>query len=134
MFRKRLTFVVLALGTLASTLVLAEPAEAGRRGWGRGYRRHRYHGGSHYRYRRSHYRHSYGRSYYRHSYGRRYYRPRTFLALDFGFGYGPSYYDDYGYGYASYRRSYSRYRCGCGRRFASAYWLDYHYDHAHCDY
>lgn len=24
-----------------------------------------------------------------------------------------------------------RYRCGCGQRFASAYWLDYHRDHVH---
>lgn len=100
----------------------AEPAEAHR---GRGYgRRSYYRGGSCYRPRRS-----YHRSY---SYGRRYYRPRTRVVryVDrHDYGYAPS------YRYASYGRSYGRrYRCGCGSGFASAYWLDYHRDHADCDY
>lgn len=25
-----------------------------------------------------------------------------------------------------------RYRCGCGERFASRYWLEYHIDHSPC--
>ena len=36
----------------------------------------------------------------------------------------------------SYRPVYysSRYRCGCGDRFRSAYWLDYHRDYGRCHY
>ena len=119
MFRKRLAFAVLTLTTLAAAIITGSPALAHDGGYGGGYSRGGYGGGYHrgddcYRPRRSY---------------RTYSSPRY---------YSRSRYDDYGHDYRpryrSYRTSSSslRYRCGCGDRFGSAYWLDYHRDHGGC--
>lgn len=121
MIRKRLAFAVLTLSAVAGGLFTAGPAQAHDRDYyDDGYRSYR---------RSSYYRSS---SYYdgdrcyrpRRSRVVRYYRPRTRVVR-----YADSYYAP------SYRTvSSRRYSCGCGSRFASAYWLDYHRDHTSCGY
>lgn len=113
MIRKRIAFGVLTLAAVAATLFSAKPAEA----------RYRRYGGSSFSISISSGR-SYGGGYYggyRDYCGPRYrrvYRPvRRVRYVDYGYDYAPRY---------------RRYRCGCGRSFASAYWLDYHHDHADC--
>ena len=120
----------LALG--AGLLLPAVPAQADRR-CDDGYRSSRYRSayryggyrdGGYRRYRRARYDDDYGyrsRSRYR-SYTE--YRPvRRYRSSYYTTSYDRPYY---------YSSSRSRYSCGCGQRFASSYWLDYHQDHTSC--
>jgi hypothetical protein len=103
---RRLTFFVMAVATLAGTLLTAQPAQAHRGCGDHGY------GG---RYRRS-----YRVSYHRGDYCRPR-RPRRVVRY-VDYDYAPRY---------SYRRS--GYSCGdCHRGFGSNYWLTFHYRNSGC--